>query len=280
MMKQIITVVILVFLWLSGYSQTFSAPSFIEPYPLEVTINKTTNLVFPFAIKSIDRGSANILVQKAGYVDTILQVKAARQDFVETNLSVITTDGMLYSFLVRYSPTPLHLNYHFPGSNNSINDAFATTNTQTSIDNEADFLANAKLIASNKKFIHGVNSNQYKIQLQLEGVYIKNANLYFQLHVKNQSNLPYPIELFRFLLKDKKQGKQTSQQEIEMHPVYKYGKTSMIAANSTNQCVFVFPAFTIDNSKYLIITISEKNGGRTLDIKVKNKQLLQARKIN
>jgi conjugative transposon TraN protein len=281
MMKQIITVVILMFSGLSGNSQTFSGASFIEPYPLEVTTNKTTNLVFPFAIKSIDRGSANILVQKAGYVDTILQVKAARQDFVETNLSVITTDGKLYSFLIRYSPTPVHLNYHFQGSNNSIKDALGATNIDdATIDNEADFLANAKLIAGNKKFIHGVKSNQYKIQLQLEGVYITNGNLYFQLHVKNNSNIPYSIEQLRFQLRDKKQGRRTSQQEIDIHPVHRYGNSNRIEANSANRCVFVFPAFTIANSKYFVITMSEKNGGRTLDIKVKNKQLLQARKIN
>jgi conjugative transposon TraN protein len=269
-----------VFLWLSGYSQTFSAPSFIEPYPLEVTINKTTNLVFPFAIKSIDRGSPSILVQKAGYVDTILQLKAARQDFAETNLSVITTDGMLYSFLVRYSPTPLHLNYHFQGSTNTTSDAIAAKSVDATIDNEADFLQNAKLIGGNKKFIHGVKSNQYKIQLQLEGVYIKNGNLYFQLHVKNQSNLPYPIEQFRFEVRDKKQGRRTSQQEIEISPVYRYGNSKSVDGNSASQCVFVFPAFTIANSKYFIITMSEKNGGRTLDIKVKDKHLLQARKMN
>src|SRR3954454_18344150 len=101
-MKHYLTVCILALIQLSGNSQTLSSPSFIEPYPLEITFNKTTNIVFPFAIKSVDRGSANILVQKAGSVDTILQVKAGKEDFPETNLSVITTDGTLYSFLVHY----------------------------------------------------------------------------------------------------------------------------------------------------------------------------------
>ncbi len=45
--------------------KTFSASSFVESYCLEVTDNKTTNLIFPSAIKSVDRGSKDILVQKA-----------------------------------------------------------------------------------------------------------------------------------------------------------------------------------------------------------------------
>lgn len=47
--------------------------SVIKTYHLAVTYNKTTNLVFPYAIKSVDRGSKDILVQKAKDVENILQ---------------------------------------------------------------------------------------------------------------------------------------------------------------------------------------------------------------
>src|SRR4051812_37752723 len=67
----------------------------IEPYPLNITLNKTTNLIFPYAIKSVDRGSADVLAQKAKGVENILLVKAGKENFSETNLSVITADGKL-----------------------------------------------------------------------------------------------------------------------------------------------------------------------------------------
>ena len=35
----------------------------IDPYHLFITYYKTTNLVFPYAIKSVDRGSQDILAQ-------------------------------------------------------------------------------------------------------------------------------------------------------------------------------------------------------------------------
>src|SRR4051812_22052329 len=135
-MKQYIAVSILVLLNLSVHSQTSLVPSFIEPYPLEISVNKTSNLVFPYAIKSVDRGSPNILAQKAGNVDTVLQVKAARQDFPETNLTVITTDGRLYSFLVRYSGAPDHLNYHFQSVSNDAENPFIPRSSERTIDNE------------------------------------------------------------------------------------------------------------------------------------------------
>lgn len=82
----------------------------IAAYPLTISQAKTTNIIFPQAIISVDRGSRYILAQKAKGVENILQVKAARDSFPETNLSVITADGRLNSFVVNYSSQPPALN--------------------------------------------------------------------------------------------------------------------------------------------------------------------------
>src|SRR4051794_40844033 len=106
-MKCYITAFIFFASQLQGFSQDeMPAISFMDPYPLQICYNKTTNLVFPYNVKSVDRGSADMLVQKAKYADTILQLKAASEGFKETNLSVVTSDGKLYSFLVQYAPSP------------------------------------------------------------------------------------------------------------------------------------------------------------------------------
>ncbi len=52
--------------------------SVIAPYHLAVTFYKTTNLVFPYTIKSVDRGSKDIIAQKANGVENVLQVKAGK----------------------------------------------------------------------------------------------------------------------------------------------------------------------------------------------------------
>lgn len=46
-------------------------------------------------LKSVDRGSKDVLAQKAKGVESILQVKAAKTNFDETNLTVINADGKL-----------------------------------------------------------------------------------------------------------------------------------------------------------------------------------------
>src|SRR3954447_10378262 len=84
--------------------------SFIPSGHLSVTYNKTTNLIFPYAVQSIDRGSKDILVQQPKGTENIVQLKADKADFSQTNLSVITIDGKLYSFTVDYGVQPSELN--------------------------------------------------------------------------------------------------------------------------------------------------------------------------
>ncbi len=91
---------------MQGFCQV-TGTSVIDPFPLEVTTTKTTHLIFPFGIKTVDRGSRDIIAQKATGVENILQVKAARPDFESTNLTVITTDvsGRLYRSAVIPEPS-------------------------------------------------------------------------------------------------------------------------------------------------------------------------------
>src|SRR6478752_7349302 len=84
--------------------------SYIPSTHLAITYNKTTNLIFPFSVQCIDRGSKDILVQQPKGTENIVQVKADKPNFTQTNLSVITIDGKLYSFMVDYASQPSQLN--------------------------------------------------------------------------------------------------------------------------------------------------------------------------
>ncbi len=82
--------------------------TYIEPVRLEVSTNKTVSIVFPAGIVSIDRGSQELVAQKS--VNNILRVRAEKPFTIETSLTVVTSDGKLYSFVVVFCNDPLHLN--------------------------------------------------------------------------------------------------------------------------------------------------------------------------
>src|SRR5580698_5987781 len=101
------------FVFLFGIVSHSVSQTTIESFPISICCNKTTNLIFSYAIKSVDRGSKDVLAQKANGAENVLQLKAARETFQPTNLSVITSDGKLFSFIINYSQNPSALNISF-----------------------------------------------------------------------------------------------------------------------------------------------------------------------
>src|SRR4051812_19268921 len=112
-MKPLIVIVLIGALCLLQQVTLFAQylPKSITPYKVSISYDKTSNLIFPFAIKSVDIGSAAVLAQKAQGVENILQLKAGEQYFKETNVTVITVDGHFYSFIVNFNAEPSILNF-------------------------------------------------------------------------------------------------------------------------------------------------------------------------
>ena len=247
----------------------------IEPYPLQITTNKTTNLIFPYAIKTVDRGSADVLAQKAKGVENILLVKAGRQNFSETNLSVITADGKLYSFILDYINNPTAINISF--SSDTISSQ-ASRSLQP-VYNEAAIQTDAERILKEKKKIRGIRDYRYELMFALKGIYIKNDVIFFKIEVANRSNINYDVDMLRFFIRDERKSKRTATQEIEIQPMYVKGDSSTVKDNSKNVIVFALPKFTIPEKKYLSVQLMERNGGRNLQLSVRNRTIIKARPL-
>lgn len=244
----------------------------IKSIPMEITFNKTSSLVFPHAIKSVDRGSKDILVQKAKGVSNILQVKAGRTHFPETNLTVITDDGKLHQFTLNYSEDPQAYTLEIRDvGKQSPALIFSKGVTETELDQAAES------IIGTKKSVHFLNGKKYKMQLALEGVYVKNDILFFRIRIENKSNLTYDIESFRLYIRDKSKMKRTASQELEVKPVHTYGYTARVEDNSYATVIYACEKFTIPDAKLLTIEMTEHNGGRHFNLFVKNKTIVNAR---
>ncbi|WP_447642615.1 MULTISPECIES: conjugative transposon protein TraN [Chitinophagaceae] len=241
--------------------------STIEPNALFVCVDKTTNLLFPYAIRKVDRGNQDIIVQVDPTVDTLLQIKAAKADFKETNLTVVTAEGKFYSFIVNYLDNPYNLNYRFSGSRKAEQ---GQVSSPVGIEDASEKAVTARANL-HKKAASG------KMTLRLNGVYIDQDILYLRLAIANHSGIDYDTELLRFFIRDKKRGKRTASQETEIQARYIKGNTEQIKHKTTEQLVVAVPKFTIPDGKYLCIQLMEKNGGRNMEIHLKGKSLLKAK---
>lgn len=271
----IVTVTICLLLQKKSVAQNSEAiaPNSIDPHHITIGYNKTSNIIFPFAIKSVDRGSQNVLAQKAKGVENILQIKAGKEDFEETNLTVITADGKLYSFLLNYAAEPSVLNFSFGTPS-------VTTNNHTIFSpdgyNEAETQSYAATAFSDKRQVRGIKDKKYDIKCSLNGLAIHDNQMYCRIKIENRSHINYDIDQLRFFIRDQKKVKRTAIQEIEIKPLYVYNDTATIVGKTEYSMVFALPKFTIPDKKYLAIQLMEKNGGRHLELRVNNKNIINA----
>ncbi|MEO9020972.1 MAG: DUF4138 domain-containing protein [Ginsengibacter sp.] len=225
---------------------------------LEITTDKTTSLIFPFRVTHVDRGTKEVMVQQVKEAPNILLVKAASEKFAETNLSVVTEDGSVYTFRVDYRKNPSTWLWHIP------------------VQNEMPLSTYANAILDNTRTMHGIRDHSWNMLAKVTGIYIRGKVIYYQLWLDNQSPIDYDVDLIRFYIRDKKKNKRSAIQESELKPLYIAGNTSLVKANSNNVIVIALEKFTIPDSKYLAIRIIEKNGGRHLLMKVHNNKIVKA----
>lgn len=269
-MKKICAVMMLVvFAFAAGYGQTS-----IEPKNVALAYDKTTNLVFPYAIKSVDRGSRDVLVQKAKGVENVLQVKAGKEGFDATNLTVITADGNLYSFLLGYSQYPdLNLRLQPPLQANHAMVKFTTPE-----DHESEIQDAAERIAL-KQPVMSKRDKHFDISLRLSGIYVQENVMYYQLDLENDSHIDYNISQLRFYIRDKKKSKRTASQEIELQPLYTCGNIQILRGHSRQTIVIALDKHTLPDKKYLSIQMMEGNGGRHLQLGIGNNTIVSSRQL-
>lgn len=245
---------------------------------LTIAANQTTHLVFPLHIITVDRGSPDLLAQKAKGLDNVLQVKAARDSFPLTNLSVITEDGKLYSFLVSYDSLPDQLNYRFGGSL-KMGAPVASPVSLAGLPTDTGRLANTRTaseVAVKKNGMRGIRDKEYGMSLSLKGVFIHGDVLYLKLLLRNRTHIGYDVDLLRFSIRDRQQAKRTATQENELAPLLVYGNTASVRGKSGQTVVVALPKFTIPDKKLLYIQLMEKNGGRHLQLRAGNSTIVKA----
>jgi conjugative transposon TraN protein len=271
----------------------YSDANKMASYPLFVSEQKTSHLVFPFPVTYVDLGSSGIIAAKATGAENIVRVKAGRVQFSETNMTVLTSDGKLYSFVVNYSRDPKVLNLDLADRAARPERSERSEKAEKAESSAAPERPAGSAILSNSPITQG-NLDEYSQQsltkkgsvasesanqltLKAGQVGYRQETLFFPLHMTNKSNITYDIDFIKFYIQDKQGAKRTAEQAIEVQPIYVYNSPNKkIEADKTVDQVFIFKKFTIPDKKQLIVELYEKGGGRNIKVKLSNDDLLKA----
>lgn len=236
---------------------------------IQLGYSKTTSILFPYPIKSLDIGSREVLVQKAKGVENILLLKAGMQNFKQTNLTVVTSDGQLYVFVLDYDEECPQLNIKAENSIAMRKEILFSGENEN--EKKTEQLASLALLKKKKNI--SAKSSKYLISLEINGVFIYQDVLYFRVVFENRSQINYDIDQFRFFIRDKKKSKRTASQEIEIIPLYATSSSAVIPDKSQLTKVYALEKFTIPENKFLTLQLIEKNGGRHLEVNIRNKMI-------
>lgn len=229
-----------------------------------VTTNKTISLLFPAAILSIDRGSEHILVQKS--TAQVLKVKADSVFADTTNLTVITTDGKLYSFLVAYTVSPPVLTLDLGAGENLLNDTMLTA------------LAARVRVADHR--LHGIRYSSGQVWLQVQGIYTNGNVIAVKLRIDNRSAISYEIGGLNALVSGGHTAARRAVQDRDIPILLMDKAINTIREKQSGVIVVILPKAGLTQGQTLQVHIQERGSDRQLRLSIPHKMILNAILLN
>lgn len=244
----------------------------VQSYSLQVGYRASTVLVFPAAIKSADRGTKDLLATKDDAAQNMLKIKSAIEDLGTTNLHVTTADGSVYDFQIEYATYPFPTTFYVPAAG-KVEKAMIEGQPITDDELKGD----ENRVLSSPAFLH-IRNGKDKMVLKVNGIYEAKGLLFLQLSLANRSRLAFDLDFVKCYIKDARKAKRSSMQEREITPYYT-GSSASVPGKDQQSWIMVIDKLTIPDNRQLYLEVYEKNGGRNISLRIKNKQLFKARQL-
>ena len=294
------------------------AQTYVYDYFLPLSDQHTTTIIFPHDVVSVDRGTQGVLARTLEEVRNIVKVKAAGADINMTSLTVITNAGEVYTFRAVYEAVPSVITINMgqialkrdgspakakshPDFEENAKTAYRKTAYYGTIPESTDTLQNLMNLEYGEVKMSGhaieilshaamgdLKKNNIRINctagsaLELKHIFIHGDVLFYRFDLRNESQIPYDIDFWRFFIRDQKATKRTAVQErdVDMIGVYTTAENNRIEGHQTESYVVALRKFTIPDKKRLYLEVFERNGGRHHQIRLKNRHILRAQRFS
>jgi len=244
---------------------------------LVVSDSKTSHLVCPDKVSYVQAGDYSlVMAETVPELSNLVRIRAVRPFEKPTSLTVVCA-GRIYSFEVRY------------GNKAPLTYPVESFHSQDAMTFSGRLMPEARL----KELCDRVQDKHRRpfrrrrtakdgITVRLCSVSLEKDALFFELEIKNKTQMAYDVESFSFWIADKRKTRATNVQEYRIFPDYRGNRISRVPGETRVREVFVFEKMTIPGQRVLKMELNEKalgNTGRDLCLILKNKDILRARKL-
>lgn len=238
----------------------------------QVNLSNLLHIVLPNPVKYIDYGSDWIEARPIDNIQNIVRVETMDLSDLATNISVVDDKNIFYSFDVSYNENANNFNL------------IIGKPRQTALLAKEDLTDNSKEVILEKLKGHGRNiknlgEKKNSILFTIHNIFVADNKLIFRFNFKNTSHVKYDIDYIKFYIIDKKQTKESAEQEIEYKPLFLDNFKQTISGKEDNTYSVCFEKFTIPDKKNFVIEINEKDGGRHINYKIDNRAIENAQEL-
>jgi len=246
----------------------------------------TTALFFPSDIRQGITGSDNFIFTYNREQQQNLGLLKATPGKI-SNLLVITTDGKVYSFIIKYADKLKKKNYFLSSSESIGNEkrefskilikkdwhegkSILSNGIDTEITSHIVGQYFSERSATLLKLPERKNMVKHKkgISLAIKNKVYHKAQVYIVFEIKNNSGVDFDINYLKLYKVSGNKKRRASYQELSLKPVFIYNLPGKVRHGETARLVYVLPKFTLDKNEKILGKLKEQHG-RVLELKFK-----------
>ena len=237
--------------------------------------HKNVALFFPQPIRQGITGTENFVFtynrEKEQYFG-LLQAAPG----TESNLLTITSDGQVYSYILKYADQVPKLNYFISEGKSIGNEKpeFKTKKiTKVAIDPYRDRTAYFERFSAYilKTKLESLATRRKKgMRLQLQKIVYQANEVYLVIEIKNKSGIDFEIDYLNIYRTNGNNKRKASFQKLQQQAIYKYKMPNTIKNGERRRFVYVLPKMVLGTNEKLLLELQELKGSRTVSLKVKN----------
>lgn len=228
---------------------------------------KNVALFFPNPIRQGITGASHFIFtynrEKEQYFG-LLQAKPG----TESNLLTVTSDGKIYSYILKYSEELPELNY-FINENESIGSELPKKIKAKPISKPLNGYAN-RITHFQKLSEYLLKSNfepletkrKKGIRLQLQKMAYDASEVYLVIEVKNKSGITFEIDYLNVYRTNGNKKRKASYQRLKQKVIHQFKMPNHVRTGEKKRFVYVLPKFVLGDNEKLMIELKELKGSR------------------
>jgi hypothetical protein len=229
--------------------------------------SKNVALFFPSRIQQAVVGSKDFVFsydrEEAGYFGLLQGVEG-----VESNLLVITEEGNVYAYILKYAQELSQLN-HFVREGDEIGNILPVKELRVGSDSLVvevpHYDGSCKwLLDRTSKSI--VTKRKKGIRLRLEDMVYDGREVYLVFGIRNRSGIDFELDRLEVFRVNGSSKRRASYQEIPLDPSYMYGVPNKVKDGEMIRFVYVLPKFVLGDNEKLKLSLRELHGNRRMEL--------------